>query len=478
MSSTPARRPNILLIVLDALRADATEPYGAPPGSTPTLADLAQRGLAVPDVRATASWTLPSHVALLTGQLARGIGLGQAPERMPHRVAPVVKAQQGRLLAEVLRRSGYATAGVTGNVWAGKPVGFDTGFERFIEINSSRQNVLGGGRRDRLKWDWECVRARADDGALEAEQTLKQWIAEIEARPFFWFVNMVDCHGPYLPPSPWNGVSALTRLRVGDEAHRFLTFDAIIRSWLGVIRVPERALERMRRQYAASVRYADAWLGRLLGALAAKGELERTLVVVCSDHGENFGIDGLMTHGLSLDERLLRVPLIAAGPGAEAFTGMVSLVELPSRIADAAQLSDHPWDSGLVNGLPVAQWDPWDLSQARVAEVREDWKLDDDAVHRLMSPLTCAIAGPFKLVRGATPDELALFDLAADPLERAPLRDEGAMAARAGDLLPRLRAAVESPAAQSRPVLVPVADEAPAEEVADLERRMRLMGYM
>jgi arylsulfatase A-like enzyme len=472
------RRPNILLIVLDALRADAVEAYGAPSGATPILAELARRGTAVANVRATAPWTLPSHVAMFTGQLARGLGLGQAPGGSPHGAAPVVRAQRDRLLAEVLRQAGYATGAVTGNVWAGQASGFDTGFERFAELDSSRQNVLGGGLRNRLKWDWEAVRARADDGAARAEQVLTGWIDELDARPFFWFVNLVDCHGPYLPPKPWHGASALTRLRTADEAHRYLTFDAILQSRLGVIRVPEGALQRMRRLYAASVRYADAWVGRLLAALESVGQLEQTLVAVCSDHGENFGEDGLMTHGLSLDERLLRVPLITAGPGASALEGMLSLSELPSRLGAAVRLHDHPWDSGLVDGLAVAQWEPWELGEERVSQLRAQWQLGDQAMHRLLSPLTAAISGRFKLVRGADADEQALYDLAADPLERAPLTDEGAMAARAGDTLAQLRAAVESPAAQARPNAVPAADTASAEEVADIERRMRLMGYM
>lgn len=470
------RRPNILLVVLDALRADAVEAYGAPSGSTPALANLARRGMALQNVRATAPWTLPSHIAMFTGQLARGLGLGQAPGGSPHGAAPVVRAQQDRLLAEVLRRAGYATGAVTGNVWAGQASGFDTGFERFAELDSSRQNVLGGGLRNRLKWDWEGVRARADDGAARAEEVLRGWIEELDTRPFFWFVNLVDCHGPYLPPKPWHAASALTRLRAADEAHRYLTFDAILRSRLGVIRVPEGALRRMRRLYAASVRYADAWVERLLAALDSVGQLEQTLVVVCSDHGENFGEDGLMTHGLSLDERLLRVPLITAGPGAAELEGMLSLSELPSRLAAAASLDDHPWDPGLVDGLPVAQWDPWELSEERVSQLREQWRLDDLAMHRLLSPLTSAVSGRFKLVRGANAEEQALYDLEADPLERAPLTDEGAMAARAGEALARLRGVVES--AQDRPDVVATPDAASPDEVADIERRMRMMGYM
>ena len=168
-------RPNVLLLVLDALRADAVEPFGAPAGSSPALAELARRGRAVSGVRSTASWTLPSHTAMFTGELARGLGLGQAPGQSPQSAAPVVRAQSDRLLATVLGRSGYETRGVTTNVWAGKASGFDTGFEEFVELDTSRHAQLGGGLRRRLRWDLEAIRARGDDGAAQAEESFGRW---------------------------------------------------------------------------------------------------------------------------------------------------------------------------------------------------------------------------------------------------------------------------------------------------------------
>ncbi len=473
-----AQRPNIVLLVLDALRADAVEPFGAPPGSSPALAELARRGTAVAGVRSTASWTLPSHTAMFTGELARGIGLGQAPGQSPQGAAPVVRAQSDRLLATVLRRAGYETRGVTTNVWAGKASGFDTGFDEFVELDTSRHAALGGGIRRRLRWDLEAARARGDDGAAEAERSIARWVAELDGRPFFWFANLVECHSPYLPPRGFAGASLLTRLRAADEASRYLNFDSIVQSWLGVTSVPEAAFARMRRLYAASLRYVDEWVRRLLASLEDVGVLEDTLVIVCSDHGENLGEGGLMTHGLSLDERLLRVPLIAAGPGAGAFQGTVSLSELPARIAAAVSLGDHPWSGGLATGLPVAQWDPFALSKGRIAELIEQWQLGSDAVRRLTTPLTCAVSGQFKLVRGAEESDESLYDLAADPLELAPLREAGAMAARAGEQLASLRAAVNHPAAQATAEVVAEPDVLPADEAADIERKMRLLGYL
>lgn len=471
-------RPNVVFLVLDALRADAVEPFGAPVGSSPALAELARSGIAVPGVRSAAVWTLPSHIAMFTGALPRSMGLGQAPKETPQGAAPVVRAQRERLLAEVLRLHGYTTRGVTTNVWAGKRSGFDTGFDEFVELTTSRYKELGGGLRKRLRWDWEGVRARADDGAVQAEGVIGRWIDELDGDPFFWFVNLVECHSPYLPPRPYEGLPFLSRLRAADEAQRYLTFDAVLLAGLGMETIPAGALGRMRRLYAASLRYVDDWLRRVLEALSRRGVLDNTLVIVCSDHGENFGEGGLISHSLSLDDRLLRVPFIAAGPGYEGFGGMRSLTELPSRIANAVRVDEHPWGPGLTANLPVSQWDPFVLTPERLASLTEKWQLDDEAVRRLTIPLTSAVSDHLKLVRGADDASESLYDLDADPLEQSPLTEEGAMAARAGEALSQLRSAVHHPAAQATADVVAPADELPAEEAAEIERKMRLLGYL
>jgi arylsulfatase A-like enzyme len=475
---TAPDRPNVILCVIDALRADEVEGYGAPPGACPTLGQLGRRGTAVPDVRTTASWTLPAHTAMFSGQLARGLGLGQAPSQVPQGAAPVIRAQRPRLLAEILRHHGYATRGLSTNGWSGKHCAFDSGFETFVDLVSTRQNELGGGLRSRLKWDWEAVQARADDGAAQAGELLCAWVGEAGVRPFFWFMNLVDCHSPYLPPKPYAARSRLTRARVADEAFRYLTFEAILLAGLGKRQVPSGAIDRMRQMYRASLRYIDDWLARLLERLERASVLENTLLIVCSDHGENFGVGGLMGHGLSLDDRLLRVPLVVSGPGFEEFQGMLSLVEMPARIARVAGIQDHPWPTGLPAGLPVAQWDPFELAPEQLQQLIRDWELDEGQTARLTSPLTCAVAGELKLVRGSRAQDESLFDLAADPLELAPIRGAEALAARAGSALPTLREAVNHPLVQATARVSPEVEEVSAGEMAEIERRMRLMGYM
>lgn len=466
--------PNVLLVVFDAARADAFEPYGGRPGSTPALAELARRGSAHPSMHATSSWTVPSHAAMLSGLLPRATGLLQAPEGTPHGCRPRMEDLRERLLPEVLRRAGYSTGAVSTNMWLRESSGFDIGFDEFVSVKSRRQPGMDADRlRDRLGWDLDALRARSDDGAAEAGRVLGERLARPTAEPFFWFVNLIECHSPYLPPRPFNDLGPLGRVRAAEEARRHLTMDAIWRVCAGGWDIPDGALERMRRLYLASIRTLDRWLAGILETLERAGTLDETIVIVTADHGENLGDGGLLGHAFSLDDRLIRVPFVSAGPVALEPRRVASLAQLPELIARAIGL-DHPWAGGTPPGdVAVAQFDPpTGLDDPRVLETVERWGLGEEAIERISSRLTCATDGRRKLVRRGNREQL--FDLEADPRELSPLAPGGAPG------IGTLRAALEHPSALAVPIGAgrdPV-DQPDADELRDLEGRMRQLGYL
>jgi arylsulfatase A-like enzyme len=472
--------PNVLLVVFDTARADAFEPYGAGLGATPTVADLARAGGAVPFAVAPSNWTMPSHASMFTGLLPRDAGLVTAPGGRAGACRPVVERLAPRLLPAVLRRAGYRTAGISSNAWVGRETGFATGFDRFVHARTGRhQAIHRPGVRARLAWAAAGLAARADDGARAAEAELRRWIEEGPARPFFWFVNLVECHSPYLPPRPYNDLGPLARLRAADEARRHLTMGAIWRTCLRREALPPAVTGRMRHLYGRAVRSMDDWLGRVLGALEDARLLADTLVVVTSDHGENLGEGALLGHAFSLDQRLLRVPLVAAGPARLAAPAVTSLAALPRLLADALGLEDHPWRADEIpTGAAVAQYRlhlPDD--DRRVREAVERWRLDEAAVDRLIRPGTAATDGRFKVVRHGEREEV--FDLAADPLETRPLGPEEAARAAGREALERLRALLDWRA----PAGMPAGAEPPAagpedRETAELEERLRALGYL
>jgi hypothetical protein len=196
---------------------------------------------------------------------------------------------------------------------------------------------------------------------------------------------------------------------------------------------------------------------------------------VASDHGENLGDNGLIAHGLSLDNRLLHVPFIVAGPDAGA-REINSLADLPRYIAERVGLEGHPWDDGPPPGFGVAQFDP-PATDAGSDVIRRFQDIGwGDALDRFTTPLTCAVAGDLKLLRRGDHEEL--YDLTADPLELDPIPPDEASSGRTADLA-ALREALNHPSVTSiGEASEPVTPTASEEETRDLEERMRLLGYM
>lgn len=471
--------PNILLVVLDTARADAFEPYGAGRGATPTVAQLAAGGTVHPYAVAPCNWTMPSHVGMLTGALPRSVGLGKAPGGSPAGCKPSLEAIADRYLPEVLRRNGYTTAGVSTNPWVSTASGFATGFDEFHDAKGERAHDIGvGGLRSRLNWGLEGLLGRVDDGADAAGVLLHRWLREGPGRPFFWFVNLIECHSPYLPPRPYNDLALRWRVGAAEEARRHLTLEAIWRVCASEVPPPDDVLARMRHLYARSIRQMDDWLSRLLEEMHARGVLDDTLVIVTSDHGENLGEGRLLGHAVSLDDRLVHVPLVVSGPGAFGADGPTSLSSLPRWIAEAIELNEHPYDpDDLPSAAVVTGYDPPVGADDPRTRHLSEWGATEEGFHRFTQPGTAATDGRHKLVRVG--DVEGVYDLVEDRLEVAPLPVENARS-RWPDAVDDLRRALEQADARTRPPVAPADGpaEGSEEETAELEARMRLLGYM
>jgi arylsulfatase A-like enzyme len=467
--------PNIVLIVMDTARADAFEPWGAHLGASPTIADLARRGQSLGRVRSTANWTVPGHASMFSGELPRTLGLGIVENWSS---APAIAAARDKWLPEVLRRHGYATSAVSANLWISKHGGFDLGFDRFESVVSPRHQTMGNtGLRARLGWAHEGARARADDGAGQAEAILAGWLDHDAHRPFFWFVNLTECHSPYLPPRPYNDLGLLRRIHAADQARGNLTLEAIWKTSLGGRTMNAETLDRMRHLYQRSVLAMDDWVGRLLARLETHGLIDDTIVIVTSDHGENFGEGGLIGHCFSLDDRLLHVPFVSSHPGF-ADPSMSSLSELPGTIARSADITGHPWDRPVApSGVAVAQMEAVS-SRARVEEIVGAWGLDDEAIDLMTTSFTCATEGTFKLVR--RDDGLEhLYQLDLDPLESSPIALNGRLPDAATHTVTVLRSAIDAAAASVSRTVRHAADLGLDEsEVERIERKMRELGYL
>lgn len=286
--------PNVVLIVLDTVRADSLTPYGSARDVTPNLAKLAREGVLFRNAHSTASWTLPAHASLFTGRWPSELS------------ADVGRPLDGTFptLAEEMAGRGYATAGFVANTencnaWYGLARGFEHYGDFYENDRITPLEVLRGSRLGRSlatsRWGSKLIEAAVGRGRYQYRKSAEMlgrdalaWLDGRGDRPFFLFLNYFDAHDPYVPPA-------------GAE-RRYSTPGAM---------GPQAA----RDGYDDCLAYLDDQLGRFLGELERQGERERTIFVVTADHGEGFGEHGLSGHGLSLYRMETQIPMIVVAPG-------------------------------------------------------------------------------------------------------------------------------------------------------------------
>jgi len=287
--------PNLLLYVVDTLRVDAVGSYGGKDAITPNFDSLAAAGIQFENAFSSSSWTRPSMASILTGL---------HPPR--HRVQRLFSALSPDVptLAEGLQAQGYETAFITANPSTGSFFGFDRGFDAMLELYERRE--LGHVQTKEMT-------ANSAQSTAEA----KRWLSEAK-RPFFLTILSIDPHAPYDPPDrfDWPGAPRDDRLRT-------LNFE----------KITEADKKRLRQLYQGEVSFNDDSFGELISHLRMTGELENTLVVLVSDHGEEFWEYGRRAHAKSLVDHLIHVPLVIWLPER-------MREGLPKRIAYPVQLVD------------------------------------------------------------------------------------------------------------------------------------------
>ncbi len=261
---------NLLLIVVDTLRSDHLPSYGYPRNTAPFLTRLAGEGIQLQGY-AVSSWTRPSMATLFTGlypQRHQAIG---RKDRLPGGVP---------FLAQILESYGFSTAALVTNGNVSEELGFRRGYGAYEELLPA-----------------EKLRARpVVDAALGMTRGLEP--------PFYFYVHFMDPHDPYAPRSPWGAARA--------RAQPYLQPQDVFRDQLPL---DGEVLSRLVNQYDGEILEMDREIERLITALRQRGALDRTLVVVTGDHGEEFGEHGDLAHGKTVHEEVVQVPLLLWSPG-------------------------------------------------------------------------------------------------------------------------------------------------------------------
>ncbi|GAB4223557.1 MAG: choline-sulfatase [Acidobacteriota bacterium] len=392
------RPPDVVVVVLDSLRADELlREVGRRP-VMPRLAAWARSAVVFRNARAPSCSTPTSVAALFTSLPVPATGVDF------HRALP----DSALTLAQVLRRAGYATRGYSANPNVTARLGLDRGFDELVEA------YVDPALSERVR-----IQPHHPGWIVRPERLIERaWTDLLGAassepgKPQFVYLHLLQPHAPYQPPAP----------------HRDMFVHAGMQPVAGSI--PEIArhdgrpldpawLAGLRARYDEHVHWADAATGELLDRLAAHPRFRDAAVIVLSDHGEAFGEHGRLFHNTTVFEEMLRIPLLVRVPGAvlprAVVDAPVDLLDVAPTICRLAGIDPPPqfWGHDL---LDLAREGP-------PAERREFLAVARPPAPKF-PPYVALVSGRLKLIRNERSGRESLFDLEADPEERSDLSAE------------------------------------------------------
>ena len=410
-----AGAPNVLLLILDTVRDENLSLYGYERETTPALSALARESVVFDRAWAPSPWTLPSHASIFTGHWPHEISadwLDRLDDAKP-------------VLAEALAGNGYATAGFVANlIYTHRGWGLARGFSRYEDFPVSVGQVINSFSAGRIVSNLAPLREALGFHdvlnrklAGDLNRSLIRWIDRVDGgRPFFAFVNYFDAHEPLLPPAPWDrrfgppGIEGPFRY----SAQKVHPVDRY--AWS-----PDR-IEAERNAYDGAIAYLDHSIGELLEELRRRGLLDNTLVIIVSDHGEQFGEHRLLAHGNSVYSQVVRVPLLMRLPGVVPAgvraEGSASLVEIPATVMEVVTGHVSPFPGASLSRFWAAagRSPAADTALAEVTGGFEEAEWEPIARGDVRS----ALVGRWHYILNADGRE-ELYDVAADPAEERDL---------------------------------------------------------
>jgi arylsulfatase len=373
----PGYRPNVLIILIDALRADRLGVNGYPLPTTPEIDSLAQEGVNFTQAFSHSTWTKPSIATLFTSLYPEQHGLDMVAVEAVGGLATDSLDGQFITLAERFHQAGYVTGAVINQVHLQEKFGFGQGFELFI------------AQRGRV--------------APQLNQRMVRWFETLESdRPFFAYLHYLDPHWPYRQrlkkDAPDLGSTAMD-VEPPGSAER-------IPRWRERV-TKESDWRALEARYDHEVAYVDRAVGSIVQDLRRLGRFEDTLVVITSDHGEAFLEHGELVHGLAPYDEVIHIPLVLRLPEPlRARTGNldrpVGLVDLGPTLYELAGLEP----TGQEEGRSLASW------------IRGG-RLGDRPIFAQGDGWTAARSLEHKLMTGPKGEEL-FFALVSDPGEQSP----------------------------------------------------------
>lgn len=483
-AASPAAPPRLVILVsLDTVRADHLSLYGYDRFTSPILDMLALEGVVFEDASAAAPWTLPSHASMLTGLYPQKHGVVTMADSL---------ADEIPTLASTLAAEGYLTAAVVNSTWlTQQKYRLTRDFAKYLFVEESPE------RRSPNTW--------VSDQAIE-------WLREPRVEPMFLFMHYYDVHSDYASEpafekifvrpyaGPADGTSWQLTASTLEEKYvemcqknfdpakcRFGREDSpnVVDDSLARIEFGKADVEHIIDLYDAGIRQMDTEFGRFIGLLRKNGLLDDAVLIVTSDHGEEFMEHGRLEHFLPTYQELLHVPLVVLGPGVPKgvrVTAPVSLVDLAPTILGLLHVDSPVVLDG--RSLEPLWWEaasrsPEDLIEKPSTAFQNRYLYGeasggltyDMMLDKGLFPIYRSVRkGRYKLIHESKQDRYALYDLERDRLEQVDISTEQPEVAAAlrATLLQRYEEPL--PASGARPPRVELSDE----EI----KRLRALGYV
>ncbi|MDP6941250.1 MAG: sulfatase [Planctomycetota bacterium] len=343
------RPPNFLVVLIDTLRADRLGAYGYERNTSPVMDQLSLEGARFEAAYSHAPWTRPSVASLMTSLYPQSHDIIGNEDSLPSGLPT---------LAQILKFRGYSTAAFSANPQVMPVYGFGRGFDVFGNSQASmlRRTSIGrvehltmygikkillpslsGKKRDTANEDSDDVhKSLRNSQAGGLNKLAFEWVDSYSGNePFMLYMQYLDPHSPYSPPVDYLNSDGQEPVVLPLN---FIQKNAPPWPFMDSEKATPDVLRGLNRLYDAEIAYVDHELGKLIDRLEAKGMMENTIVVVTSDHGEEFYDHNQWLHGQSLFDELVRVPLIFSGPGIQpgVIKNPVGLVDVLPTLATLA----------------------------------------------------------------------------------------------------------------------------------------------
>jgi len=397
--------PNVLMIVIDTLRADHLSVYGYGRKTSPAIDRLAAGGVQFMSAYSSSSYTLPTHVSMLTGlyPAEHGITWANTHKRIPAETLP-----------EALLEKGYRTGAFSGNTfYFTREHGFGRGFLHFEDFFHSAEDMAwrtawGGLARRLIRPRLGLVNIPARKRPPDTNRAVLQWTRLDADRPFFVMVNYMDLHDPYMPPQPYRSMFSTQQ-----EPGGLLTSKKYEQPVLS-----QHQLQGEMDAYDGAIAYVDHHLEQLLAKLRDLRTGRQLLVIVTSDHGEEFGEHGGYLHARHIYREAIHVPLIVWGPGripaGATVNQPVSITALPATVMVLLGDQNPRFPGPSLDRLWTADAIPDSWPQPLAELLQREHATPLDPIHH--GSMRSLISGSWQYIEQQGLGR-ELFDMAADPDE-------------------------------------------------------------